>query len=158
TGTKHGDVVKVTVTPTDPDWHGSVTSASDQTTLANSAPTATVSPSPVTPKSTDTVTATTSKADADGDPVTLTYVWKVNGTVVSGATGSTLSLSTVAGIHKGQSVSVSVTPNDGTVDGTAATSSVTVANTPAAPVSVTIAPTSPKTKDVLTATATATDA
>ena len=39
----------------------------------------------------DTLTATATKTDADGDAVTLTYVWKVNGTIVK-TTANTTSL------------------------------------------------------------------
>ena len=46
---------------------------------ANTAPTATVGLSPSSPTTNATVTATATKNDADGNPVSLTFVWKVNG-------------------------------------------------------------------------------
>ena len=59
---------------------------------------------------------------------------------------------------KGQSVTVTATPNDGTADGTAATASATVANSAPAIDSASVAQPAPKTNDILTATATKADA
>src|SRR5437762_6103319 len=50
-------------------------------TIANTAPEATVSLNDHSPKTNDTLTATATRHDDDGDPVSLTYVWKVNGTI-----------------------------------------------------------------------------
>src|SRR5262249_60448432 len=68
----------LTVTPNDTFVDGAA--ASDSATVANSAPTATVGLNTHAPFTNDTLTATATKSDADGDPVTLTFVWKV-GTV-----------------------------------------------------------------------------
>src|SRR3989442_15566016 len=90
--------------------------------IVNTAPTATVSLNTSTPKTNDTLTATATKADADGDPVTLTYVWKVNGitkqtTAGSGSLTDTFDLSVAGNGDKGNTITVEVTPNDGTVNG-----------------------------------------
>src|SRR5207237_270469 len=103
----HGDAVSVAVTPNDGSVDG--TAVTDTATVANTAPTATVSLSSANPATNDVLTATTTKSDADGDPVTLAYVWKVNGTVVAGATGPTLDLSTAGHGDHGDAVSVTVT-------------------------------------------------
>src|SRR5207237_173381 len=102
-------------------------------------------------------TATTTKSDADGDTVSLAYVWKVNGTVVAGATGPTFDLGLAGHGDKGDTVSVTVTPNDGTLDGAAVADSATIANS-APTAAVTLSPPSPGTNDTLTATATKADA
>src|SRR5207237_690969 len=122
----HGDAVSVTVTPNDGTANGAA--ATDTATVANTAPAADVAPAAPRPRTDDTLSATTTKTDADGDPVTLAYVWKLNGTVVAGATGATLDLSTAGHGDKGDAISATVTPNDGAAIGAAVTDTATVAN------------------------------
>jgi hypothetical protein len=79
------------------------------------------------------VTATATKADGDGDSVQLTYVWKLNGATVkttssTGALTDTLDLSQAGNGDHGDSLTVTVTPNDGIENGAAAADSLTVAN------------------------------
>ena len=82
--------------------------------------------SPTSVGTNDTLTASVSAADIDSDTISYSYVWKVNGTTVA-ATGSTLS--GVSYFSRGDSVTVTVTPTDGTTAGSAMTSSaVTVSN------------------------------
>src|SRR5262249_14321323 len=73
------------------------------------------------PKTNDHLAATVSASDADGDPITYTYVWKVNGSTVQTTTTTnttdTLDLSQSGFGDKGQSIYVTVTPNDGVVAG-----------------------------------------
>ena len=128
---------------------------------ANSPPSATVALNTATPTTNQTLTATTTKADTDGDPVTLTYVWKVNGvakktTPASSSLTDTFDLSVSGNGDKGETVTVDVTPNDGHVDGTTVTDSAVVINTaPSATVALNTA--APKTNETLTATATRAD-
>ncbi len=108
------------------------TSVTNSFTL-NRAPTATVELSPSAPKTNQTLTATATKADADNDDVTLTFVWKNGNTVVKQTDASTgltdtLDLSQTGNGNKGDTITVTVTPNDGRTNGTAATANVTVAN------------------------------
>jgi fibronectin type 3 domain-containing protein len=126
-----GDAITVSVSASD----GSASSTpltATAVTIVNAAPTATVAlPSSI---GTDGVlTATATKADADSDPVTLTYVWKVNGGVVrttsTFATTDSLDLSGAGNGDDGDTVTVEVTPNDGTVDGTLASDSTIVIGT-----------------------------
>ena len=104
---------------------------------ANTAPTATVGLNSSSPRTTDTLTATATKNDADGQPVSLTYVWKVN-TVVkrtftsASALTDSFSLAVAGNGDKGDAVAVEVTPSDGIASGTSATAQATVANTAAA--------------------------
>src|SRR5207248_10478312 len=127
------------------------TTHTNSATVVNSAPVATVSLDSASPKTNDTLTATATRSDADGDAVSLHYVWKNGATVVRDVTKSagtsadltdTLNLATPSNGDHGQTITVNVTPNDGTVNGTTAYDSATVANT--APVAgiVTISPTS----------------
>src|SRR5206468_3335164 len=119
-----GDVITVEATPTDaPGLSGTL--KSNTVTVANTAPTATVSLNDHSPKTNDTLTATATKADADGDTVTLTYVWKVNGLVKKTTSGSssltdTFDLSQPGNGDLGDTITVEVTPNDGTANGAAA--------------------------------------
>src|SRR5205085_1920086 len=126
-----GQTVTVAVTPNDGTVDGAA--ATGSATVGNTAPTATVALGDHTPHTNDTLTATATKADGDGDPVTLTYVWKVNGTVVRTTAGSasltdTLDLSQAGQGDKGDTVLVTVTPNDGAATGTAAADSGVVAD------------------------------
>lgn len=89
-----------------------------------------VSITPSSPATNDTVTANVTSHDDDGDAVSYSYKWFNNNVLISGQTGSTLDLSVAGNGDKGDSITVQVTPNDGTTDGSAVTSSaVTVANT-----------------------------
>jgi streptogramin lyase len=133
-----GDLIAVRVTASD----GQATSApvtSPPITVADSPPTAAVILSPTVPAPTSIVTATAQTSDADGDPVSLTYVWTVNGAVVRTVTtvaqSDSLDLSTACTCTAGDRVGVQVTPNDGTVDGSAATATAGVATTTFATVS-----------------------
>jgi CSLREA domain-containing protein len=129
-----GDLIRVRVTVND----GATTSApvtSSPVTVANTAPTATVSLAPSSPQTDATMTATATKADVDGDAVGLTFVWTVNGverrTFSSpSALTDTFDLAIAGNGDSGDTVSVAVTANDGTANGTAATASVTVAGGP----------------------------
>src|SRR2546427_331567 len=155
-----GDTITVEVTPNDGTDSGAMVSAA--AIIVNTAPTATVSLNTSSPKTNDTVTATATKADADGDAVTLTYVWKVNGVTKKTTAGSssltdTFDLSVAGNGNKGDTITVEVTPNDGTVDGAVASATATVVNSaPTATVSLNTS--SPKTNDTVTATATKADA
>ena len=130
-----GDAIAVRVVGND----GTLDSApvtSAPVTVTNTPPTATVSLSPSSPDTNAMLTATATMSDADGDPVTVTYVWKVNG-VVRQTTASTSSstdqfdLSQSGNGDDGDSVTVEVTPNDGIADGAVATATTTVGVPPA---------------------------
>jgi cyclophilin family peptidyl-prolyl cis-trans isomerase len=156
---KKGDTVKVTVTPSDGQLNGAA--ASDTVTVADAPPTATVSLNTTSPMTNDTLTATATGADADGDPVTFTYSWAVNGNVVQTTTGdasktNTFDLSQANHGNKGDRITVTVTPNDGTLNGTAVSATATVVNSPPA-VSVSFNTTSPAAGTTLTATAVPSD-
>jgi extracellular elastinolytic metalloproteinase len=107
--------------------------------LLDQAPVATVALDNHSPTTAQTLMATATRADADGDPVSLRYVWKVNGVVkrdVTKTSGTSADLTdsfdlSVAGNgDRGDNVSVEVTPDDGVLTGTTVTASATVADTP----------------------------
>ena len=127
-----GELVTCTVTPYDGTDSG--TALSDSVMALNEPPVVdSVSLSPSSVYTDDTITAVVSTSDLDGDTVTLSYAWYVDGVLVS-ETGGTLDGATW--FEKGQAVFVVVTPNDGTEDGTAVSSTgLTVLNAaPEAPV------------------------
>ena len=104
---------------------------SSPVTILNTAPTATVSLNDDTPDTNATLTATATRADADaGDTVTLTYLWTVNGvprqTTTTTSLTDTFDLSVAGNGDPGQSVVVTVTPNDGTANGSGVSDTATV--------------------------------
>jgi VCBS repeat-containing protein len=132
-------------------------------TLTNSAPSVAVALSSSAPLTNDTLTVTATPLDADGDPVTLTYVWKVNGSVVKTTAGTTaasdtLDLSAAGNGDRGDTVSVEVTPNDGFTGGAAAMAAATVADSAPVIDSVSIDQGSPRTGDTLSVTVNSHDA
>ena len=142
-----GNRITLTVTPYDGTDLGAPVTTSEAI-AANTAPTvSSVSLTPASVYTNSTITANAVSSDLDGDTVSLSYDWTVNGVPV-GASGSTLDGSVY--FDKNDTVSVSVTPNDGERDGTAlASSSVTVRNTlPTAP-GVSIDPADPDVGDTL---------
>lgn len=126
-GLRGSDNVTVTVTPNDGTLDGAA--VSDSTDLRNNAPTAAVTLGG-TFNVGGSATATAAPSDDDGDAVKLTYVWKVNGSAkrTISATGATSDTFSLAGLRPGDDIAVTVTPNDGTVDGAAASASAVVAN------------------------------
>ncbi len=156
-----GDTIRVRATASD----GSTTSApltSSPVTILNSNPTATVSLDDHDPGTSATLTATATRADADGDTVTLTYVWTVNGvtrqtTTNSSSLTSTFDLSVAGNGSNGDTVVVTVTPNDGSANGSAASDTATVGNGAPVVTSVVIDQASPRTNDTLSVTVVASD-
>jgi hypothetical protein len=117
--------------------------------------------SPSAPRTSDTLTATATASDADGDALTYTFTWKVGGIVRAVTRGpnasSSLELSLAGNGDRGQTVLVEVTASDGLLQSAASSTSVVIANTPPT-VTVTLSDATPRTNDVLVATARAEDA
>ena len=145
--TTRGDVWEVEVTPDDGFATGPF--GADEITVGNAAPfLSSVTITPAVAYTNDTLTAVPAGfSDSDGDPEGYRYQWTRNGADISGATDSTL---TGTYFSKGDDVTVTVTPWDGTDSGAPAVSSVReIQNSgPAAPV-VSIAPDSPEDTDAL---------
>jgi hypothetical protein len=79
------------------------------------------------PKRNDPISVLVTPYDADSDPLTLTYVWKRNGTIVPAATTAAYPPGNQL---KNDVISVTVTVSDGTATATASTNA-TIADTPA---------------------------
>lgn len=130
-----------------PDCAGGDDTAASQ----NAAPSgAAIAITPATPGDDDDLTCSivTEATDPNGDTVTYRYAWKVNGGD-AGISGQTVSAAQTSG---GESWTCTVTPNDGVLDGTPASVSVTIAQgnrAPSAP-TVSINPAEPTDDDVLT--------
>jgi FG-GAP repeat len=139
-------LVYVDVTPWDGEEYGA-TVRSDVATVQNSAPGVSgvvLTPDPVTTD--DTLSASIVSTDADGDSVSHTYAWTVDGSVVS--TAETLSGSLY--FNRGDDITLTVTPSDGTDSGAPVTSAtLTVSNSPPAGLVLAISPSSPSDDDVL---------
>ncbi len=104
--------------------------------VVNTAPVATALVAPEAPLTVDDLVAAASAADADGDTVAFTYVWSVDG-VDAGYTGETIPADATT---RGETWSVTVTPDDGEEQGEPVSFVVTVGNSPPAITSVTLDP------------------
>ena len=142
-----------TITVTATDLYGFTASQSFTVTVNPAPPVVTgvtVAPNNIT--NTTTLTAKPSATDPEGKPVTYTYQWLKNNTIISGATSATLTLSS-ANLSANNQLTVQVTPNDGVLSGAAFTSNtITIA---------TVSPTTlqpPKVLDVVIAPNSATAA
>jgi YVTN family beta-propeller protein len=124
-----GDAIAVRVTARD----GSATSnplTSAAVTVVNSAPSASVTLTPVEPSHKALLTANVAVSDADLDTVTLTYVWRVQGevrrTFTTTATTDEFDLSLARNGSPHDTITVTVTPNDSFTDGAAVTATAIV--------------------------------
>ncbi len=149
-----GDVITVEVTPVDPFLTGDLKTAS--VTVQNSTPSVGVLINKLAPKTNEILVATVTGTDDDNDTLTYTYVWKVNGVVVPGAASNSFDLRVAGNGDKGDSISVEVTPNDGTANGTVGIASATVANS-APTATVTLSPNPFDSVSTVTATVTGSD-
>jgi hypothetical protein len=125
-----GDVISCELVPTDEDGDGEPV-FSDTIIIGNAAPSVTaVEILPTDPDTTTDLTAVVvSSEDPDGDALTYAYAWANRSTTGTGATFD------ASAFVKGNTVSVTVTPNDGTDDGKPLTVSTTIGNAaPSAPV------------------------
>jgi len=92
-------------------------------TIGNAPPVASVSISPTDPLDSDVLQAVVTSDDPDGDSVDYTYEWTVDGEAISETSDQ---LDGPTWLSGGETVTVTVTPNDGTEDGEPVTASTTV--------------------------------
>ena len=127
----HGDVISLRMWVNDGTTNSAAVTSSFVNVI-NSRPTASVAISPRNPGLSTTLRATATTGDIDADPVTVTWKWTLNGTTVRSVASSTLltdslDLSTLT-VRSGDTVSVQVTPKDGTAAGDPGTDVVTLAS------------------------------
>lgn len=110
--------------------HSNVVMVTINVDSINDSPTTTVSLNDHAPRTNAVLKATATASDVDGDPITLTYTWKVNGIVkqthFTTELVDTFDLSVPGQGDRGESITVEVTPHDGQVAGTTATDSAAV--------------------------------
>ncbi|TNE87910.1 MAG: hypothetical protein EP330_16590 [Deltaproteobacteria bacterium] len=137
-----------TCTATATDGTDSVSQTSNTVTVANTLPVATTpSITPNSPIASNALTCASTGSDADGQSVGLSYQWTVG---TNTYTGAGLPANTAS---KGDTVTCTVTPNDGVADGAAVSASVVIQNTAPPTPTVSINPTSPGTANDLTCSA-----
>ena len=122
--TVRNDQISVTVTVSD--GRGLTAMATTSITIGNPGPTLNLTVTPPLPDTSVDLVAVPSVFEPDGDPVTLTYEWSRNDTVIANHTTDTLPASETT---RGDTISVRVTASDGasTVERTA---SVTIIDSP----------------------------
>ena len=134
-----GDTVTCSVSVSD--GKGGTATDSAAATIDNTAPViGAVSLSSPGPTTNELLVATVTASDADSDPLTTTYDWSVEGTVVQ--SGTTASLDGSSWFERGESVFVTVTVSDSADSDSAVSSTVVVANTPPGAPVVSIVPSS----------------
>jgi hypothetical protein len=123
-GFAKNDSIEVTLTVSD----GRATTVATATaTIQNSPPLLTgVELTPAEAYTNNDLTVTFDLVEADGDPLTVTYEWRRNGSVLAGATDATLPASVT---ERGDFIEVTVSATDGTVT-TTANVSVTILDAP----------------------------
>jgi hypothetical protein len=115
------------------DRNGGASATAVHTITVDTAPSATVCLTSYTPNSNSLLTARVTTSDIDGTPVTLTYVWKVNGTIQQTHAGvtsltDTFDLSQPGYGDRGDTITVEVTPSDGLLSGSTVSASAIVAD------------------------------
>jgi DNA-binding beta-propeller fold protein YncE len=122
-----GETVLVRVTAHDGQLSSTATAS---VTVANTAPSVTVSLNSASPKTNDVLTATAVGTDVDSDTLSYTYTWSVNGvvkrTATTAATTDRFDLKLKGNGDKGDLLTVRVTAFDGAATSIAATASATV--------------------------------
>lgn len=122
-----GDTIQCAMTPSDGTDLGAQVVSSVRTVTGGPPIVSSAAFTPASPRTDDTLSVSVVTSDGDGDEVTLSYLWEVNGEPVH--TGSN-ELEGADWFDKDDTVSVVITPNDGTSDGEPFTLSTTVVNTP----------------------------
>lgn len=156
TGLGPSDVVRCTASATDGD--GGLATGTADLTLDNRAPVLTISLSPSTGvSSADTLTCSAATVDADGDSVSTTFAWTVAGVATAASTTSATTSTLVGAFDYGDTVTCTGTSADGHGGTDTDSASVTITNSPPDVTGVTLSPSTVRTNDTLTASATVSD-
>lgn len=140
------------------DGDGGVVQASAAATIANTAPSNSISINPSNPSGNDTINCLITASDPNNHPLTHTVSWTHNGQSIPHTMISTLE-STVSGpFVANDTLECQVITSDGFGGTSVATDMVIITNTPPVINNITLSPSSLYTNDVLSVTATATDA
>ncbi len=121
---------------------------------APSAPVVSIQPDPAGSQEDLVATVDSPSVDPNGDLVAYRYAWSRDGVLQSSMTSDTVHASATL---RGEVWAVTVTPNDGRVDGPSASASLTVGNGAPSVTLAVISPNSVRTDDVLTLTASGID-
>ena len=136
---QYGDSFTCTATVTDSD--GATASNSATATVSNVPPSiSTLTLTPTSPDTNSLLTVAAVAVDPEGDPITLTYQWRVNG-VLQPVTGTELDGSQY--FTKGDFIAITVTPSDPTQSGTPTSATTTILNSAPTSASIAITPNSP---------------
>jgi hypothetical protein len=142
-----GDVL--TCTATADDGEGGLAAHTASATVENSAPVvASVVLTPFGPRTNDVLTATAAGSDANNQPLTWSYAFSVDGSVVQ--SGPSRTLDGALFFDKGDAVTVTATASDGAATGSATSAAVTILNTPPTAPTIRITPEAPVEGDALT--------
>ena len=149
------DTVQCTATATDTD--GGTGTGTATLTVDNRAPTLSVALTPTTASSGDTLTCVATPADDDGDSLTTTFSWDVGGSTVAATSTAGLTSTLSGAFAAGDTVTCTATTSDG--KGGTASDSASSSITNDAPVvsGVTLTPSTARTNNTLTASATTSD-
>jgi hypothetical protein len=151
TETTRGDTWKLVVTP----WDGEGEGAPYETavTVVNAPPTVEVGIIPDAPLASDDLTPAVFTHDLDGDDVTVSYLWKLEGSDTE-VEGEVLSADLTS---RGDRWLLEATPNDGYDDGEVVTASVDIENQAPIVTSVELGPDGASRDDTLQAAVVASD-
>ena len=121
--TVRGDSISVTLTVSDGVF---TTTSTASATIGNPAPTLSLTLTPPQPHSGVDLTAVPVVYEPEGEPVTTTYEWQRNGSVIASRTGAVLPASETT---RGDTITVRVTASDGATS-VVATASTTILDSP----------------------------
>ena len=134
------------VTATDQDGLSSTDQINFTVNGIPTTPVISIQPDPASTSDSLTINLDTPSTDPEGTNINYTYEWLLGGQVQTGYTSSSLPSSATT---KGEQWTARITPDDGIVSGTSATTSITIQNTPPNLTSVSITPISGIYNDVV---------
>ncbi|MFM2162012.1 MAG: hypothetical protein RLZZ383_1524, partial [Pseudomonadota bacterium] len=148
----------LTCTATADDGEGGVDEGAASATVTNTLPVvASLTLTPLQPTRSSVLSCSATASDANGDVPALAFTYTIDGVPVSNTTTQAARATLQAAFLAGQLVACTVTATDKDGGTDTDTASVVIGNNGPTVGSVSLSPTAPRTNDVLTATAGATD-